>query len=100
MTYQYVDRARWDNHIGHIWENIVPNQLHDFACKLGIMLKWIVLLGYPSHKRRDENSTPDLVVDVARKVTIFRPLGRLSSGFRDLWLSFNHESLLLYDRIR
>jgi len=64
------------------------------------MFERVALLRYPSHERWDENSTPHLEVYVARNVTIFRPLGRLSSGFRVLWLSFDHESLLLYDRIR
>src|ERR1700683_2765326 len=100
MTHHCIDRARWDNHIGHINENIVPKLLHDFAAKLGIMLEWILLLRYPSYKHRDENSTPDLVVDVARKITIFRPLGRLPSILLNLQLSLNHKSLLSYNKFR
>ena len=63
------------------------------------MFKWIVLLRYPSHKRRDENSTLDLEVNVTWKVTVFSPLGRLPSVLGDFWFSFDHESLLLYEKV-
>jgi hypothetical protein len=87
--------------MGRVRENVIPNRLHDIACKFRVMFERIFLLRYPSHIRWDKNSTPDLEVYVTRKVTIFRPLGsgRLPSGLRDLRLSFNDKSLL-YDIIK
>ncbi len=70
----------------------IPNLLHHLACKLGVMLKWTILLGDPFHESWDKNLMPDLVVNVIREVSTFRFLGWLS-GFL---FHFNNKCLL-YD---
>lgn len=88
-TYQLIYRATLNDFIRDIAEEEIPDLLHSRESRRDVVFERIILPGNVCHERWNENTTPFMSIDPARKIPILVFL----AAVRRFKLRFSHESL-------